>query len=475
MKNAASNGPTPERPRRLGGIVAVLREEPKIRAYLVATMIDAVGIAASIWAAQLIMATVFVDQRTRASLVIPTLVSSLAGTLVAGPLADWRANKGDLARWRWKLVLGARLVETLALCTLLPALATKSPTVGALLPYFVVSSFLKMSVGSTRVALEVDLLQRAEVQTDEDGKVLRDERGEPLLYKVHLLSLGAMLSAVQGVAAMGGLLLGGRIIALAGGRYWPLFAFDVVTNLGFLTIVFSFCRPDGDDAPRASVSPPDGGFAVAVHRFFRSLREVFAFISAQPQRPLLWVMACAWMIELFGEFYDDKMILKHIMGASDDGLWRAEVVWTLASFVPSLLLPILSRRLAGLGKLFIFCLLFDGAVIVAAGGFASTGGSVIVPFAAALALDRSLTTTSKTLASLVQNSASSPAMRGRLAAAFGLVVLTTNILVQSGATVVAERVGIPRMIMIVGVCQIAVMLGIALAGRLWSFGLRTAA
>lgn len=458
----------------LGAYVAVLREEPKIRAYMLAVLIDAIGIAASIWAAQLIMAAVFVDQRTRASLVIPTLLSSLAGTLIAGPLADWRANRGDLARWRWKLVLSARLIETIALCTLLPSLATRSPTVGALLPYFVVSSFLKMAAGSTRVALEVDLLQRAAVRTDESGEPMRDERGEPLLYKVHLLPLSAMLAAVQGVAAMAGLLLGGSIVAGAGGRYWPLFAFDVLTNVGFLVIVYARCKPEVGDGRVRPTLAPSGGSLTAPRRFFRSLAEMIDFLRAPAQRPLLWVMASAWMIELCGEFYDDKMILKHIMHASDDTLWRSEVVWALAAFVPSLLLPALSRRLAGLGKLLVVCLVVDGFVLIAAGLFAGTGGSAIVPFAAALALDRSLTVTSKTLASVVQNSASSAAMRGRLAAAFGMVVLTSNVVVQSGATLAAERVGIPHMVMFVGLGQVAVLVSFAVAGRLWKFGLRTA-
>lgn len=461
--------------------VAALRDEPKMRAYLVATLLDAVGIAASIWAAQLIMAQVFVDQRTRASLVIPTLLSSLAGTIVAGPLADWQGRRGGLrtlAVWRWQLVIVARVFETVALATLVPALARGAPTVAGLLPYFMISSFLKMALGSTRVALEVDLLRAEQVQTNDDGSVRLDERGEPLVYKVNLLTLTSLLAAVNGLAAMGGLLLGNRIIALTGGRYWPLFAFDVATNSAFVVVLFVFCHPTASRPSlrafftRAERRGPASGVAETARELVESFREVFRFLFAEGQRVLLWVLVAAWLIELFGEFYDDKMILKQLLGASNSELWRAEIVWSVAAVLPSLVLPALSRRVGRLGRLLVVALVVDGVVIATAGHLSSIPTS-LVPFSAALALDRGLTVSSKTLVALVQNSASSAAIRGRLAAVFGILVLASNVVVQSVATVAAEAVGIPRMVMLVGVAQITLVGAVALAGggRLWRFGL----
>lgn len=476
----ASRSRPPAQRSTFGAYAALLREEPKIRAYVLATLADALGIAASIWAAQLVMARVFVDQGTRASLVIPTLVSSLAGTLLAGPLADWHASRGDmraLARWRWRIVITARIVETLALLTLLPALATGTPTVQGLLPYFVVSSFLKMLLGSTRVALEVDLLQVEEEQVDAAGRPIADERGLPLTYKPHLLTLSSMLSGVSGLAALGGLVLGNRILGLAGGRYWPLFAFDIFTNVIFITVLYFACHPDDRrghvrDLIVNSIAP------VAQRRWSTKLVdsfvEVFRFLRDDKQRVLLWVMTAAWLIELFGEFYDDKMIVKQLLGGTDEELWRSEVVWSASGLLPALVLPALSRRVAKLGKLLVVTLIIDGVIIAIAGQFA-TAAVMLIPFTVALALDRGLTVSSKTLIALIQNSASSAAMRGRLAATFGIVVLLSNILVQSVATVIAKRVGIPTMMTLVGIAMVLFVASVAFFGgpRLWRFGLRS--
>lgn len=464
-----------------GAYAALLREEPKIRAYVLATLADALGIAASIWAAQLLMARVFVDQGTRASLVIPTLVSSLAGTLLAGPLADWHASRGDmraLARWRWRIVITARIVETIALLTLLPALASGTPTVRGLLPYFVVSSFLKMALGSTRVALEVDLLQVEETQVDAAGRTIADERGLPLTYKTHLLTLTSLLGGVTGLAALGGLVLGNRILGLAGGRYWPLFAFDIVTNVVFITILYFACHPDDRrghvrDLIVNSIAPV--AQKTWQTKLVDSFVEVFRFLREDKQRVLLWVMTAAWLIELFGEFYDDKMIVKQLLGATDDELWRCEIVWSATGLLPALVLPALSRRVAKLGKLLVVTLIVDGVIIAVAGRF-SAAAAMLIPFTVALAFDRGLTVSSKTLIALIQNSASSAAMRGRLAATFGIVVLLSNIFVQSVATVIAKRLGIPTMMTLVGIAMVLFVASVGLFGgpRLWRFGLRSA-
>jgi hypothetical protein len=67
---------------------AALRGEPKVRAYALAAFVEDIGVAASTWASTLLMTNLFTDQRTRASLMLPTLGCFLAGTLISGPLAD---------------------------------------------------------------------------------------------------------------------------------------------------------------------------------------------------------------------------------------------------------------------------------------------------------------------------------------------------------------------------------------------------
>ena len=142
--------------------------------------------------------------------------------------------------------------------------------------------------------------------------------------------------------------------------------------------------------------------------------------------------------------------------------------------MPALVLPALSRRVAKLGKLLVVTLIIDGVIIAVAGQFA-TAAMMLIPFTVALALDRGLTVSSKTLIALIQNSASSAAMRGRLAATFGIVVLLSNIFVQSVATVIARRVGIPTMMTLVGIAMVLFVASVAFFGgpRLWRFGLRS--
>src|SRR5277367_1881394 len=84
-----------------------LREEPKLRIYVLGSVVDDVGVAVSGWAGRLMMVALFTDQHQRAKLIVPSLAFFLLGTLVAGPLADWvaRGTEAQLARWRWKVVV----------------------------------------------------------------------------------------------------------------------------------------------------------------------------------------------------------------------------------------------------------------------------------------------------------------------------------------------------------------------------------
>src|SRR5262249_37566913 len=149
------------------------------------------------------------------------------GSLIAGPLADWahRSSLAALARWRWRLVVWARVIETLALGLVIWMVWRGTFTIGRALPYSMVSAFMKTALRPTRGAFEVDLLRREEVQLDAQGATVLDERGQPRAYKVHLLSFSAMTTLLRSAAAFGGLVLGGKIMSAAHGDFRLLFGF----------------------------------------------------------------------------------------------------------------------------------------------------------------------------------------------------------------------------------------------------------
>src|SRR5262245_38985577 len=106
------------KPGLFASLAQALRAERVMRAYLVGSLIDDLGIAASGWAWNLIMATLMVDQRVRASMMLPALLCFIVGALVGGPLADWGgrfAARHGLARYRWAVLFAGRAIETLAL------------------------------------------------------------------------------------------------------------------------------------------------------------------------------------------------------------------------------------------------------------------------------------------------------------------------------------------------------------------------
>jgi hypothetical protein len=476
---------------------AAVRDEPLIRAYLLGAVVDDIGVAVSAWALDLLRTDLFTDQRVRAQLMLPTLVCFLAGCVIAGPLADWARHDSPaaLSRWRWRLIAWGRIVETIALVVAVASMASGGLTIGRILPYFMVSSFMRTALRPTRAAFEVDLLRKEEVQLDARGEPLLDETGAPRPYKVHLLSLSALVSLLRTLATFAGLLLGGRILEAVHQSYVPIFAFDIGTNVCFIVVLALGCHPERGARgwtlgelfrdPEHDAAGTVRGRARAEHRsiirvalaeFGTSVREAWRFLKRPEQRPLCWLLFGAWMVEVINEFYDPRMIVRHTLASSAETVRYAEITWSLAEVVILALLPALARRTGSLGKVFLASMLLDGIVIAAAGRVAALGASgALVPFVTFLAFDRGLTQTSSTLADLAQNSASSAGMRGRIAAAWAFVVILSDIFAEGAATAVSEAVGLPGMLLRIGLAQTAAMIVVALLGgrALWHFGLRS--
>jgi hypothetical protein len=476
--------------------VRALREEPRLRAFAAASFVDDVGLAVSAWAAELMMTNLFTSQRARASLQLPALVCFLLGTVVSGPLADWAArfSLARLARWRWRLVIWARLAEVAMGVFLLTRLAAGAPTIASILPFVMLGAFTKTAFRPTRIAFGVDLLSHESVQADASGSELRDERGEPLRYKTHLLTMTSLTGALAAAAAFGGLLVGGRILDLAAGRYAPLFFIQGLTQLGFVAVIFFFCHPtrparavrvlelfrdDASDDPvvsaRSSGEPARLSPVGAVGEFGRSLRDGVRFLLQPQQRSLCILLMGAMLVEMVTESYDGKMIVKHVLGGTDDSVRYAEIAWAAVGMVGVALVPALTRAVGSIGRIFLVTMLVDGVVIMAAGQVAGAGAAAsIVPFTVILCADHSLTLASGSLTDLATNSASSAAMRGRIAGTYALFVILGDMFVEWAATAVSEAVGIPGMLVRVGLLQVVVVLLLAAWGkrRLWQFGLR---
>jgi len=276
--------------------VSFFQTEPRARAYLAGALIDDVGIAVSAWAGTLMMTDLAVTQRARATLMLPTLLCFLVGTLVSGPLADWmsRSSAARLLEWRWKVVLAGRAVETGILAFLVVALAMGPITIPRILPYMMVSALMKTGLRSTRIAFSVDLLREESSSRGNDGVELTDERGAPLRYKKHLVTFSSLTSLLSTLAVLAGLLSGGAVMARAGGRTWILFAADVITNLGFIAVIYAWCRPAVGaalDATPDLPAAPEG----RLRHFGRSFADGFRFLAQPAQRSLLALLAGAWM------------------------------------------------------------------------------------------------------------------------------------------------------------------------------------
>jgi hypothetical protein len=457
---------------------AFMREEPHARAYLGGTLVDDLGIAISAWASALMMTNLSATQHQRASLMLPLLLCFLVGTLISGPLADWAArfSEAALARWRWKVVLVGRAIETVLLGVLVVELSLGPPTIPRVLPYMMVSAFMKTSLRATRIAFSVDLLQRSTTSQGEDGAELKDERGAPLEMKTHLVTFTSLVKFFATAAALGGLVVGGRVMAAVGGRTWVLFAVDVLSNVGFLFVLWRWCAPPEDERSRLlERTPLEVSYDIARH-FRENIADGFRFLGAPARRPLLALLAGSWIVEVVSEAYDGKMITKHLLHGSDDAVRWAEIAWTVVVLVGAALLPLVLRRTSKMGKIFVFTMSLDAAVIVLAGLVAQAGEArAIAPFVAVLCLDHSLTLASTTLTDVAQNSVSSAAMRGRIAGTYAILVILGDIASEAMAAMAEDRWGIPGLVVRVGVVQGALVGAIALLGGrgLWHFGLRT--
>lgn len=468
----------------LAAYVRALREEPKVRAYLLATVVDDIGVAVSGWAGVLLMTNLFQDQRARASVMLPSLVCFLVGALVAGPLADWERAPERIGAYRWKLVVWGRVVETIGLASVVVSTA-RGLTLSNVLPYLLISALMKTALRPTREAFFVDLMRCEQVRVDGDGQPMRDERGRPLKAKTHLLTFEALIQALKSGAAFAGLLLGGAIVRAVRSRYEVLFAIDIATTLVFITLVATTCHPQLSRLQvrlrdLLSVRPAAHG-AVAVVRsglrhFLSSAREVAGYLRLPQVRPLLWILFGDWLVEVIDEFYSGDMIVKHVLHGSDDALRYASIVWSAASLAALALVPGLSRRVGGLGPLFLATMLLDGATMVVAGqvGLAFSARA-LVPFVAALAADRALTATSGTLSALATASASGAGIRGRIFAVVPVFTILGDMLAEALSTPISERYGIPAMVRGLGVAQIALMLIVAVVGgaAFWRYGLRS--
>ncbi len=482
----------------LAPYVRAFREEPKLRAFALAHFVDDLGVAVATWASMLLMTNLFTSQRERASLMLPSLACFLLGTLVSGPLADRGASHAaswaKLARYRLRLVVWARLIETGMLVVLLLQLSMGTPTIGRLLPFVMLTAFTKTAFRPTRIAFSVDLLSRETPRVDAEGGPMADEHGRPLTQKTHLLVMTSVIGTLQALATLAGLLLGARILTLAAGSYAALFAVQGVMHLGFLAIVFFFCHPTRSpsevhlrelfvDVPAANeatvkeaAGPRRSGLWAPI-RFGKSLWEGFRFLTRADRRPLLVLLCGAALVELVTESYDGKMIVKHVLHGGDDAVRHAEIGWSIVGILAVLAVPALARKVGSLGKIFLVIMLIDGFVIVAAGRVSSgTAVGALVPFTALLALDHSLTLASVSLAELAQNSASSPGMRGRIAGVYAFFVIVGDIFVEGAATEVSEAIGVPAMLVRVGTLQVVLVLVLGLVGgrKLWQFGLHDA-
>jgi hypothetical protein len=425
---------------------AAVSSERRARRFLIANLVDDVGVAVSVWATQLLQTDLMHDQRARASLVVPILFVMVLGTLVAGPLADFarRWSASMLPRWRRNVLLAARGVETVTLGGFVVLIASGPLTIGRLLPYALVSGFLKTALRPTRIALAVDLLDHEE--PEEGG----DERGAPRRRKTHLPVFVALTSQASSAAVIAGLLVGGQMMSLAAGHVWTLFAFDVLTNVVFLAVLATVHVPASPAHAHAHAHAPPGRF------------EVLRFLAARAQRPLVGLLAGAWLIELIDELYDGRMIVRHVLGGSAEAVRFSEIGWTLSALAAVAAVPVLLARVR-LGVAFTMAMLADGLVIALAGSLAARGApSALFPFALVLGADRALTALASTMTDIAQASATSSAMRGRLAGAWQLWVIVTCIFAEGAATAAADSWGIGAMMRVAGFAQVGAIVLLAI-------------
>ncbi|WP_394847529.1 hypothetical protein LZC95_08695 [Pendulispora brunnea] len=463
-----------------------LRDEPKMRFYALSRIASDIGMLAFGWAGHLVMTNLAITQRARASFMVPTLLSLLLGSIVSGPLADWaeRFSLGRLARWRWRVVLAQRVASLALAVYLVAALGHGEPTIPMLLPFMLGSAFLKTAFGATENAFQVDLLRHESTQLGDDGLPLSDERGEPLRYKTHLLSLSSLVESITLAGTFVALLVGGIVMKAASGRLVTLVAFDVVANVICLLALFFLCHPQKRarnvrlaDLVYEERTPAVGRvnpIALAIVRFVRSIAEGLRFLAARERRTLLILLTGTFLVEVVNEAYNGQMIVKHLLHGSDDAVRYSMIAWSFGRFGLMFIVPLFARWIGGIGRIFVITMLLDGVVIALAGRLAGwQSDAAIVPFVVASFVDHALTGVCANMAGLATNSASSTAMRGRIMGTMFFVHILGDVGSEMLATVVSERIGIPTMVERIGLLQVIVVLVLVAIGgkRLWSFGL----
>ncbi|WP_394837044.1 hypothetical protein LVJ94_09060 [Pendulispora rubella] len=457
-----------------------------MRFYALSRVASDIGVVAFGWAEALVATNLSVTQAARASFMVPTLVFHLLGSIISGPLADWaeRFSLERLARWRWRIVL-ARCAGNLALALyLVMALGQGEPSIPMFLPFLLGGAVLKSGLRATENAFHVDLLRRESVQVDPDGRPLYDERGRPLLYKTHLLSLSSLVLSIVELGDFVALVVGGLVMKVASGRLAQLVAFDVAAHVICFVVLFYFCHPQKRArdirladllreeyvASTAKVNPA----VLAVVHFLRSIVEGLRFLAAPERHVLRLLLVGCFIVEIVTEAYDGSMIVKHVMGGSDDAVRYAMLVWKFGSLAMMFFVPLFARWVGGIGRLFVITMLLDGLVIALAGNIAGAHTVLAVaPFVVVCFVDHALTGIATNMAGLATNSASSAAMRGRIMGTLVFFVILGDIASEMLASVLSERIGIPKMLERIGLLQVVVVFVLLLIGgkRLWSFGL----
>lgn len=449
--------------RLLNNYLLLFRQEPKGRAYLLASFIDDLGIAASLWASQLIMTRLYTDQGVRASIMTPMLACLLIGTLLGAPLADsyvrfpWR-----VAMQRWRISLVIRILETVALTYLTISIAAGTPTVASILPYVLVSSILKALIRPTRQAFEVDLLKVRKFSASIEGHDIPDSRQKPLI--VHLPSFLSFKELSGTLAGLGGLAAGGLLVAIVSGKLWTLFAVDVATNMIFIAILFRYCEPaisaegDKNSQPGSAFSgsqapQPANGRAKPLSL----IRETRNFLFAEENRSLLYASVCGWLVAFFSEAYDGKMIVKHLMHGSDNAVRVSELLWQSIGAVSLLMLPALSRRVSFSTSMLVIFAAVDGLVFLTAGSVATQQLSDRIPvFAGLLAIDGFFVVACGWMVILIQARYAPAHLRGRIMGIYIFAVLLGNLVMQQIATFVSGAITIPRMMSVFGAVQLII-------------------
>ena len=403
---------------QLRGYGALLRDEPLARAYLLGKLIDDVGVAVSLWAMQLLQTELMTDQHARAAIVVPVLAAMVLGSVLSGRLTDGAGtlDRAALHRRRYRVLFFGRLAETVTLGLLVALLATGPITVARLVPYAVVSGFLKTALRPTKLAFSADILAR--------------EESFPLL--------STLLSQASSLAMLVGLVFGGALLAAVHGRSHILFAFDVLTNVAFLGALYA-CR-----------THPEGRAMAAVAPAAPTKQGALRFLAKH--RLLLWTLVGAWLVEMVAELYDGRMMIRHVLGGTAEDVRWAELSWTVATMALVACVPWILRRGVRPERLFLAALAFDAAIMIMAGRVAMGGGAVLA-FGSLLAFDRGLTSVAGVASDVVQVRGTPAELRGRVAGVFQIVVLVTAIFAEGIATAASDAVGIPRLLLGAGLVQ----------------------